>query len=458
MAKAHLFEEFPPVSAEQWLAKISADLKGKSLTALSSATPGGLAIEPVYFADGRPLKDQPLKEHPKWDVIQEIQVEDEATANQLALDHLMRGATGLLFYLKGQEDLEKLLRGVEIEYIVLHLHTESAPEKLAKQLQQVMQNRGIEAIEIQGSINFDPLEHLARTGNWIQDEASDWHALTASHQALKEEVKSVCVNANFFANAGASLPQQLGIALAMSYEYVHRLKLKDLRPLWLNLAVGSEYFAEIAKLRAMRRLWRQLQQSLDFPESALRLCAETQMRNKSSLDLHNNLIRSTAEAMAAVIGGANEVSVKAHNALLGGDSFGERLAKNQQNILQHESHLQEVRDMAQGSYFIESLSETLAAEGWAFFQAIEAEGGYWAALQKSWLQEQIAAQAQKEEKAFDAGEKILIGVNKYPPDAIDQALLAKTHFYRAPEGKTTIQPIPAVRLAEKIEQDKLASA
>lgn len=457
MAKSNLFEEFKPTTKDEWLAKIEKDLKGKSLENLGRTSRDGIRIEPVYFAEDSQAQHQAQKEHPKWDAVQEILVLNEKEANAIALEHLNRGATSLLFYLMGNEDLSTLLKGIEIQYICLNLVTGSNPQGLARQLNALIAERGLEPAEIEGSLNFDPLENLARTGNWFENEQTDFKNLKASEELLQEGVRGICVNANLFANAGATEAQQLGIALAMSYEYIHRLELKSTRGFWVNLAVSSDYFIEIAKLRALRRLWQSLQGELGFSKQEVRLYAETAMRNKTISDRYNNMIRTTAEAMAAIIGGASEISVKGFDATYDEPSFfGERIAKNQQSILQHESRFQQVRDMASGSYFIEDLTEKIANKGWEFFKAIEAQGGYLESLKSGWLQERVHSAAAREQKAFDEGEKVLIGANKYRPEKEElKEFVKQPMFYSPPKKDTTVKPFELRRLSEKIEKEML---
>lgn len=457
MANTNLFEEFEPTSKQAWLHKIEQDLKGKSLKSLARTTRDGIEINPVYFNEDASPKAQPLKEHPKWDAVQEIFVTTEKEANALALDHLNRGATSLLFYLQGQENLNELLQEIQIEYICLNLVTANNPQKLAQQLNALIQERGLDPLEIEGSVNYDPLENLARTGNWFSNKTEDFKNLKETEALLREGIKGICVNANIFANAGATEAQQIGIALAMSYEYLHELELKSTRGFWLNLAVGADFFAEIAKLRALRRLWQKLQTELGLPTLELRLYAETALRNKTILDRYNNLIRTTSESMAAVIGGATEVSVKAFNFTFEAPTFfGERIAKNQQSILQHESHFQKVRDMAAGSYFLEDLTEKMAEKGWQFFKEIEANGGYINSLSSGWLQATVKTAAAKEQADFDAGHKVLVGANKYQNATDDLSNIVKQGlFWNAPKEDTAVEPFVTQRLSEEIEKQAL---
>ena len=414
MAHSDLFSEFPPHSESDWQEKIEKDLKGKAFSDLLKTDANGNTIRPLYTGEGLELKDQPLKEHPKWDIVHEIVVIDEKSANAEALNFLNRGATSLIFYLQGTENLKALLENIEIQYICLNLVLAAGLKEISKQLQDLVQERDLEEAELEGSINFDPLENLARTGNWFQSEAEDMAQLKALRDYNFAGIRSVCINVNHAENAGANHSQQLGIALAMAYEYIYKLDLKSTRGFWVNFAIGSDYFAEISKIRAFRRIWQQMQKELGLNPQEVRIYAETSMRNKTKFDRYNNLIRSTAEAMAAIIGGATEVNVKEFDLTYQEPGFfSKRLSLNQLSILQHESHFHQVRDMARGAYFIENLTEDIAQNAWQFFKEIEAQGGYLSALENGFIQKSVSEQADKQQALFDSGDLVLVGANKY---------------------------------------------
>lgn len=446
---------FPSASLQQWLDKIESDLQGKkSLEELRHPTPEGISLEPAYHRENTRLNEQPLKEHPQWDLMTEILVEDEAEANREALQKLERGSTSLLFYLSGCTRLAPLLQNIELEYICLHLVTDSDPAALAEQLAKLIQERGLEPAELEGSLNFDTLENRARTGQPLQDQSGDFEALRQAARLLPSGYRPYALNINHFAHAGATLTQQLGLALAMAYEYIRRLELTETRGFWLHAATSGDYYGEIAKYRALRRLWAQLQDELELAPQELRLSAETGWRNHSVLDRYNSLIRSTTEAMSAIIGGVSELRVRPFDALLGKPSaFAERIALNQQHILQHESHFHQVRDLARGSYFLERYTEELAEKGWEFFIALENRGGYLEALRSGWLGQQIAAAAQAEQEQYDREDRIQVGANQYRNEeeqipALDPARL------RSPQAApgTPYPVLPVRRLAEDLEQ------
>lgn len=455
MAQKDLTSDFTAPSKEQWLEKIKKDLRGKDFDSLISHTADGIEVQPAYTsADLKPAA-QPFRENLKWDTVQEVLVEDAAQANKEARDHLNRGATAILFYMQGTEDLETLLEEIKIEFIRTHfVVAENAPGVAAK-LGKLISDRGLKAMELVGSINYDPLENLARTGNWFKSEEEDFEDLKRLHENVPGLFKGLCLNVNLFGNAGATLSQQLGISLAMAYETQYRLNTASMKGFWVNFAIGSDYFGEIAKLRAFRRLWVLLEEELGYEKSQAALYCETALRNKTIKDAYNNMIRTTSESMAAVIGGASEVAVKGFNhSFEEPTAFGERIAKNQSSILKHESHLDAVKDMAQGSYFIEELTEKLAEKGWDFFKDIEAEGGYVEAMKKGWLQDKIEASAEAEQKTFDEQQKILIGANKYAKEDENlNEIIKQGMFYKETSKGTEVRPVKVRRLSEELEQD-----
>lgn len=454
MAQKDLTSDFNAPTKEQWIEKIKKDLRGKDFDSLITHTADGIDIQPAYTAADVEPKPQPFRENLKWDTVQEVLVMDAKGANKEALDHLNRGATSLLFYMMGNEDLELLLKDIKLEYIRLNLVIAADASGVAARLGQLIKNRSLKAMELVGSINHDPLENLARTGNWFKSEEEDFEELKRIYENVPGQYKGLCLNANLFANTGATLSQQLGIALAMAFETQHRLNTDNMKGFWANFAIGSDYFGEIAKLRAFRRLWSLLEEELGFEPSQPALYCETALRNKTIKDAYNNMIRTTSEAMAAVIGGANEIVIKGFDQTFEeATPFGERIARNQSSILQHESHLDAVKDMAQGSYFIENLTEKLAERGWEFFKQIEAEGGYVEAMKNGWLQDRIEASAEAEQKAFDEQQKVLIGANKYAKEDENlKEIIKQGMFFKESTKDTIVKPVKVKRLSEELEK------
>lgn len=260
------------------------------------------------------------------------------------------------------------------------------------------------------------------------------------------------IRADLVHEAGADAIQQLGIALAAGVEKLAQLcedRPVDVaaREIQFVFAVGSTYFFEIAKLRAARMLWAQAVRAFspaDLQSCRINLHVRTSRLNKSFCDPCTNVLRVTTEAMSAAIGGCESLTVQPFG-------FEEHLALGVQRVLAEEAHLNAVADPAGGSYYIESLTASLAREAWKLFQRIEAGGGYSQALRAGWLAEEIAKTRAAREKAVSSRRKALVGVNNYPD-------LNGKSLEITPSPTTAVAPFPQFRLAEPFEKIRQRTA
>lgn len=453
----YLFDEFSAVTPQQWKDKIIADLKGKDYNTLIWKTREGIDVKPFYTKeDIEGLKSNPTKSHNNWQVCQEFFVDDEAAINKKALKALNNGVNSILFYILPNCNLEVLLKDILIEYVALHFVMEGNGSQFLSDYQKLIEKRGLDQKNITGSINIDCIENLARTGNWFKDEASDFEEIKTVLNNNTTSLKTVCINANIYHNAGANTVQELGLALAHANEYITQLGTDAANSIWLNMAVGSNYFFEIAKLRAARQLFSYLFEQYNT-EGKIDVFAQTALRNKTIYDPYNNMLRTTTESMAAATGGADYISVLPFDMTYKYPSdFSERIAKNQQLVLQGESYFDKTADPASGSYYIETLTNELCEKAWEYFKQIEAKGGLLVGLKSGSIQQEIEAEAAKQQEAFDNEQEILVGVNKYP----NQNEKMKTEataplFYRENTKETAIQPLKVIRLAEKLEKERI---
>jgi methylmalonyl-CoA mutase len=208
------------------------------------------------------------------------------------------------------------------------------------------------------------------------------------------------IRADHFHDAGATAVQELAFALAAG---VDRMAAGE-RGIHFVFAVGSNYFFEIAKLRAARLLWAQAAKAFGAPV-ATQLHVRTAIANKSLYDPYTNLLRVTTEALSAVIGGCDSLIVEPFE-------FADRLATNLQLLLKHEVHLDQIADPAAGSYYVEWLTDALAREAWKLFQQVEQQGGY--AQARSFIDNAIAVSRKALETAVASRRRTLVGVNNYP--------------------------------------------
>lgn len=254
------------------------------------------------------------------------------------------------------------------------------------------------------------------------------------------------IRADLLHEAGAHCVQELGYAIAAGVERLTALIATQAvdaaaRTIEFVFAVGPSYFMEIAKLRAARLLWAQAAAAFepgDAEACLMHMHVRTPRRNKSLCDRYTNLLRVTTEALSAVIGGCDQLTIEPFG-------FDHHLAVNIQHILQEEAHLDAVADPAGGSYYIESLTDSLARESWKLFQQVEAEGGYAQALSSGSIENALAATRAARDKALSSRRRVLVGVNNYPN------LMEKMPGTEGlPAEKNS--PLPQYRIAEPFEK------
>jgi methylmalonyl-CoA mutase len=220
--------------------------------------------------------------------------------------------------------------------------------------------------------------------------------------------------------------------------------------------VSSNYFFEIAKLRALRQLWSSLASEYGINTNC-RINTTPSKRNKTIYDYNVNLLRTTTECMSAILGGSDIVSNLAYDALYHEDNeFGSRISRNQLLILKHESYFDKVNNPADGSYYIESLTQQLVEKALELFKDIESNGGFLAQLKKGTIQRKIKESAAVDQADFDSGKLVLLGSNKHPN--LDDKMkndLEISPFLKREKRKTLIEPIIEKRLSEKLEMSRL---
>lgn len=450
----NLFAEFEEVSAKQWKQKIQFDLKGADYNeTLVWHSPDGVDVKPFYHPDEAPSPVK-VKAPAHWDITQQIYVASAEVSNKAAREALQKGAEALWFILPSEEvDLKSLFK--DLQKVPVHIKSEFLSEAFLLKLDE----------EIGGNyevfLQLDILGHLARSGNWFNDLKQDHEILDSVLQKLKNIKSIISIDVSLYQNAGANIPQQLAYALAHVNEYFNHFsalseeKKQQLKIQFL-VSVGPNYFFEIAKLRALRWLFSSLASEYGFAEECHILALPTK-RNKTLYDFNVNLLRTTTECMSAALGGANAICNMAYDAVYHKNNrFGSRIARNQLLILKHESYFEKVANPAEGSYYVESLTQELATKALDIFKDIEKGGGFLTQLKEGTIQKKINESANREQDDFDSGKLVLIGSNKYPnPEDRMKDELELYPFLKQKPRKTLIQPILEKRLPEKMEQERL---
>ena len=255
----------------------------------------------------------------------------------------------------------------------------------------------------------------------------------------KDFKRNICVDISLHQNAGAAIYQQLGIALTKTKELIEVYGAEIINKLIFRIAVGGNYFFEMAKIRAFKLVFNQLSKEYDLNEIPY-IFAETSLRNKSISDNENNLIRSTLELASAMIGGAD--AVYSTNYLVEKSTENsEEISFKQQIVLAYESIINVFEDASNGSYYIEDITNQIAEKSWKFFVEIEEKGGYLELLKQGIIQKNIYDHAVEEQKWVEEGKIKLIGVNLYPKLELKKSI---EELYHQNELK-------AVRWAEMFE-------
>lgn len=449
-----LFEDFSEVSSKQWKQLIQYDLKGADYNdTLIWESDEGIHVKPFYHKDD--FKELPNISGTKataWQICQTIFVANVEKSNLKAVDAIARGAESIKFILPSEEiSIKDLLVNINLSIIPVFFECQFLSAKFIEQFV-------LKPNKVNIHMTTDIIGNLARTGNWFRNLNSDH----VEWKTIVKDTNAFTVHLDLYQNAGATMVQQLAYALSHANEYLNILdqelseKEKQMFRVTFKVAVGSNYFFEIAKLRALRELWATLAEAYNFNSECFIFACPTK-RNQTLYDYNTNMLRTTTECMSAILGGANMVCNLPYDAIYHKDNeFGERIARNQLLVLKHESYFNKVDNPADGAYYIERLTEQLSQKSLELFKDIEANGGFLSQLKEGIIQKKIKESATKEQNQFDKGELVLLGTNRHPnPDDQMKHELELYPFVKKNPVKTLIEPIIEKRLAEAVEQKRL---
>jgi len=449
-----LFEEFPSTSTEAWESQLKKDLKGADYEkTLFTTTREGIKIQPFYRkedlekvkfvnnASGSTPFGGIHKENNDWLIRQDILVDNISNANKNAIELKNKGVQSIGFLFSDQfqpsvKDIEHLMENIHSEELEVNFMCGPASHKILAIYEELVSKYKRNPEKIQGSVDFDPFMAYTFRGKLCQTEE---YAFTHSKQMVHAakalpNFRVIAVHGHNLRNAGADVVQELAFSLSQGVEYLDRLTDLGLSVdkiathLKFNFGVGSNYFMEIAKLRAARYLWSKVMSSFSFEQESsaqMHIHSVPTTWNKSVYDSHVNILRTTTEGMSAILGGTDSLSLTAYNMTYQlPTEFSERIARNQQLVLKEESFLDKVADPASGSYYLESLTKSLAEKAWNLFLQVEDLGGYIAALKRGFIQDAIEASASKSTEAMATRREIVLGTNQYPnfTESIDEML------------------------------------
>ena len=439
-----LFTEFPPVPTEKWEEVITADLKGADYERkLVWKTGEGFNVRPYYRAEnlegikflGSQAGEFPYvrgtRAHNRWRVHQTVSVVCPKEANAEALKILNAGVDSLGFCIASEAftaaDLDTLLGEICIPAVQLTFCGQKTAD-VAELVLAKIEKEGIAKEDVRIAFCIDPLvKGLSTKGDFCSPNGKKCFARVAELIRKTKEYKHirvVTVSGQIFGNSGSTIVEELAFVLSAGHDYLVRLTDAGLtieeaaRKLRFSFSVSSNYFMEIAKFRAARMLWANIVKGYNPEKNCackMQIHAETSKWNQTVYDPYVNMLRGTTEAMSAAIGGVYSLEVTPFDASFENPTeFSKRIARNVELLLKHESHFDQVVDPAGGSYYIENLTQSIAAEAWKLFLEIEEKGGYTEAYKAGFIAERIKASAAAKDKNIATRRQILLGANQYP--------------------------------------------
>lgn len=412
-----LFTEFKPSTAADWKARVIKDLKGEPYESLIWHNENGFDIQPFYTSEDSKNTYEPAFTHASWDICVSGKSRDSKELNAQFLKQLNAGASSISLDCSNV-DFSIVLKDIQLNFIQSTFFVDL---NSALELKKYLENN-YDLNQIQCSV-FP--QSFSNTG-----DLEKWTKIVSLFKLFKG-IKTLSVNALPFHNQNCLAYYEVALIFSQLTEYLQFYGDKKgdfpTSNIVIKTGVSSDYFIQIAKLRAIRRLWNVLKSDFSVTNN-LHLIVETGLTNKSISDSYNNLLRTTVEAMAAVSGGCNELLITDFDVLFKSNpELSERMAINQQLILKEESYFDKMADVACGSFYIEHITDTIAAKALETFKGFEKEGGYFKCLEKNVFSESIAAQAKSKKDLVENKKQIAIGVNKYKNEK-EQINLSAAHL------------------------------
>lgn len=457
-----MFPNFSAVSKKDWLAKLSEDLKGKPYAELQWKTYEGFSLEP-YYSRAELYNFEYLKElhnsqlsagssgsgSPRqWVNNQYIKVKNEKEANSIALQALNGGADGIYFDVSKIQEvkLDLLLKDILLNHCSVSFLAGNDADSLLTDYLRYAKENGIQAEELKGLFNFDPVGEIAESGLIDSDHFSSFSAINEKTGKMPH-FYGITVNTATFHDSGGSAVQEIAFGLNIAVAYLHHLTdagmsvANAVGNLCVSVSTGTSYFMEIAKLRAFRYLFSRIVHSYGLSEyqpGDLYMHARADVWSSSLLDPHTNMLRLTTQAMSAILGGCNALTIPAYNNTFAEPSgFSRRISRNISTILKEEAYFDKVADAAAGAYYIETITDKLITAAWALFLEVEDKGGFSRAFEKGFIQEEVRRVRHQKLDNINKRKKKLVGVNAY---AQPDGKISKASSPSLPEHEKLLWP------------------
>ena len=418
-----LFSEFNFSDKNAWKKQAQKELDGKDDKLNNWRITPNLPIEPYYTPEDIDWPEistlqASQKQTPGWLNLPLIKFDMPWPTNAKIKAALEAGADAVILLLPELElvksELAKTLHSIRLSDTPIFFQTKINPEKL---FQEVSKGAGY---YLKGGIFNDPLANWMRSGGDFQLEIETICTVLKKTKMMRE-FRPFMIESHVFHDAGANPVQELAFLMASTVHYIDKLtdcgisSLHALNRFFYSISVGPDYLSEIAKLRALRFLHAKIGQAYKLPHELCNAFIQTQTSTFYSVahSPHNNIIRSTSEAMSAVIGGCDALTVLPHDeSFTESNEHSQRIARNISLLLSNESYFDQVADPAAGSYHLEIMSRKMAEEAWNLFLEVEEKGGIVACFENNFVQEEIEKSWQQKVGDINSG-KVIVGLNKF---------------------------------------------
>lgn len=449
----NLIKDFPLPTWDEWKQTVIDTLKGADYDkVMHTKTYEGITLKPIYrqadvkdlpFTDALPGvapyhrgNDPQRKLKEGWKVAQAYDTKDHRELNKELLADLNRGLSMINLNLdhgdgagglsiKTAKELSHILIGIDLKAAPLFIQMDVDDPDIFGFLAEHCHQTDVELRDLEGAIGYDPTSEFARKGYLEMPLDELWQKVAdAVIQRANRAPKMPCliIDGTVYEAAGASSMQELAFVLSTAIGYIHGLTasgmdINTVAPLIaVKLSLGSNFFMEIAKVRAFRLIWAEMIKAWGGNEASQKVWihGKTARFNKSTFDIYVNMLRTATEGFSAVIGGVDSLEIDRFDALVNDSTeFSSRIARNQQLILAEEAHFGKVIDPAGGCYYIESLTHELADKAWELMQELEADGGMIKALRAGKIHDLIAPIAKARIDAAHSRKDVYVGVNMY---------------------------------------------
>ena len=411
--------EFNTSSHQEWREKILVDLKGKSLESLDKVNNDHLKIRPDYTSEdaihhssaqfiSSNIKNADTKEN--WWINQYFEGTEHKSLNEKILEALNAGVDSIGIQIQDDTNFDVLFKDIIPEHIEIRFvnATETQIRSYLKWSQQHQYDTAL--FEGTFEVYYNEIKDVS--------ERIEIAQLILDHFP---KMSMVNINGAYFFNQGATNLQQLGISIAMAHEILAELIDHNIAPekaaslISFTLATGADFFGEIAKFRAFKSLWAVILREYGIQAQPILIHGVTSTWTQTVLDINNNMLRSSTQALSAVLGGCQTITVTPFDASVRpGNDFSERMARNTQLIIRDEAFAGKVTDIASGSYYIEQLTVEVAEKSWAVFLEVEKNKGFLEAFNSGIIAKWIEESRHQYWEQAASGETTILGVNKYP--------------------------------------------